>query len=198
MDNLSAVMQAGHSYEPYPKAVRVCIAEIKYDGDTIILRLADKSEGVKAVCYEKKLKEKLQINKTVLLRKFQKGRTCIIINRNTQVSPAAALEDIKPEYIKKAKELVNPPSPQHIPLRNIKLPTPGTTPSLITVSGEVVQVSLQFNLNAAVHTFFYKHQSNMQFSHLNLKLKSYTRRQSDSVKATLAVLANKCFNSLVI
>ncbi|KAJ8050236.1 hypothetical protein HOLleu_03359 [Holothuria leucospilota] len=139
METIAVLAQATQSYGPYPKAIRVLVVETKQQQDVLVVGLADKSGIIKAICYERSLASKFQKNKTLLIRNFQKGRSCVIINKNTQIAPATPLTDIQETILHQAKCLVNPTPPELVELKDITAPSPGTQAPLVTVCGEVVQ-----------------------------------------------------------
>ncbi|PIK53897.1 hypothetical protein BSL78_09215 [Apostichopus japonicus] len=110
MDTLENIIQSGQSSGPYPKGTKVLIVETKLQGDILNLGIADVTAATKAVCYNKDIQQKLETGKTFLIRNFQKGR-----------------------------HLVNPPQPQLVSLKDVKLPKPGTPQKLMTITGEIVQ-----------------------------------------------------------
>ncbi|KAJ8048678.1 hypothetical protein HOLleu_01085 [Holothuria leucospilota] len=140
MDTLENVLQSPHAPSPYPKAIRVLIADTNLQDDVLTVGITDGMEVAKVICYEKNFHAKLAKNKTVLLRNFQKGRSCLIINRSSVVLPATPLQNITETIIAQASCVVNPPPPQAVALKDVKAPKPGVQSPLITVTGEVVQV----------------------------------------------------------
>ncbi|PIK53281.1 hypothetical protein BSL78_09809 [Apostichopus japonicus] len=139
MDTLLGVTQSNHTSGPYPKSVKVLIVETKTEGDVLMAGIADETQAAKLLCYEKKHFPKLIENKTVLMRNFQKGRSSVIINKSSKILPATPLNNISESDIIQARHIVNPPPPQLVPLKDIRLPQPGIMIPLITVKGEVVQ-----------------------------------------------------------
>lgn len=140
MDTIQNVLQSGQSSGPYPKALKVQIVETKLQADVLNVGIADNSAAYKAVCYNKDLSNKLVKGKTVLLRDFNKGKTCFILNNRTKVTQAPALSNISKDILHLAQILVNPPPPEPTLLKDVQLPKPGTPSKLMTVSGEIVQV----------------------------------------------------------
>ncbi|XP_071855162.1 uncharacterized protein [Apostichopus japonicus] len=139
METISSISEAPHSYGPYPKAIRVLVVDAKEQDNNVLIGLADPTGDIKAICYEKNLVPKLQKNKSVLLRNFQKGRSCLIVNKTTQVIPTTPLKDIQPSNLEQAKCLVTPPPPAVVALKDISLSPSGIAAPLLTVCGEVVQ-----------------------------------------------------------
>ncbi|XP_071811052.1 uncharacterized protein [Apostichopus japonicus] len=139
MDTLENIMQSGQSSGPYPKGTKVLIVESKLQGDILNLGIADVTAATKAVCYNKDIQQKLMTGKTFLIRNFQKGRSCLIFNKNTKVTNAPAVNNISENILDIARHLVNPPQPQLVSLKDVKLPKPGTPQKLMTITGEIVQ-----------------------------------------------------------
>ncbi|PIK59834.1 hypothetical protein BSL78_03289 [Apostichopus japonicus] len=131
--------QSGQSSGPYPKGTKVLIVETKLQGDILNLGIADVTAATKAVCYNKDIQQKLETGKTFLIRNFQKGRSCLIFNKNTKVTNAPAINNISENILDIARHLVNPPQPQLVSLKDVKLPKPGTPQKLMTITGEIVQ-----------------------------------------------------------
>ncbi|XP_071854217.1 uncharacterized protein [Apostichopus japonicus] len=139
MDTLENIIQSGQSSGPYPKGTKVLIVETKLQGDILNLGIADVTAATKAVCYNKDIQQKLETGKTFLIRNFQKGRSCLIFNKNTKVTNAPAINNISENILDIARHLVNPPQPQLVSLKDVKLPKPGTPQKLMTITGEIVQ-----------------------------------------------------------
>ncbi|XP_071813004.1 uncharacterized protein [Apostichopus japonicus] len=139
MDTLENIIQSGQSSGPYPKGTKVLIVETKLQGDILNLGIADVTAATKAVCYNKDIQPKLMTNKTFLIRNFQKGRSCLIFNNKTKVTNAPAINNISENILDIARHLVNPPQPQLVSLKDVKLPKPGTPQKMMTVSGEIFQ-----------------------------------------------------------
>lgn len=140
MDTLTNVLQSPHASGPNPKAIRVLIVETKVEQNVLTIGVTDGVEIAKVLCYDNKFHSKLVKDKTVLLRNFQKGRSCLIVNRTSQNLPATPLQNVTDTIRKQASWIVNPPPPQAVALKDIKPPQPGLQSPLITVTGEVVQV----------------------------------------------------------
>lgn len=140
METLAKLNGVTHSRNPYTQPIKVYIAAVKSEEGKTVLGLVDSTGVAKALCFTNKLTNKLILDSTVIVKNYQKGRTCLMFTDKTVISPGTTIKNIPDNYVQQAKDVVCPPPPEVVKLQDIMAPLPGSPPKRITVSGDIVQV----------------------------------------------------------
>lgn len=119
--------------KPYTFPLRGTIVKLKLPE----IAIADKSDCIKLVAKDLKQDQsmKLKEGKTFIFRNYVKGKSCLFLNAQAQVSMTANVE-IPKAIQEKAQELICPKTPPRTEIKDIHLTSP-----ISTVQGIVKKVS---------------------------------------------------------
>ena len=142
METIHKVLKSHQSKGFKPLRARV-IKVVQEEGkDDIRVVLADKSGSCRAITYRPDLLPKLK--GTILIKEFNKGRSSIIFNKKTIISPAGELH-LDTQIISTAEKLINPTIP---PMQDISTILQMEEGTMVTVEGVVQQVNFTYVLRS--------------------------------------------------
>ena len=123
----------------YYKGLRATVVDtctLVQDNNKLVVILADKTSFIKMIVNDTKRQKEFH-GKTVIIRNFVKGYSCLFAKPTTTVSVAQSME-IPPCILTQARQILQPTSSECVPLKDVTETNKGT---FLTVEAVIIAVS---------------------------------------------------------